>query len=99
MKKFFYKSSQLLKDKRKRISFQKNEILCCSLGLLFESNFSKIRLKEKVSVLSLRTISTFKNRCLITGRGDSIFQRLRLSRIAFREKASAGLLPGIKRSV
>jgi ribosomal protein S14 len=99
MKKFFFKSSRILKDKKKRVSFSKNEVLCYSMGLLFESNFSKTKLKEKTFILNFRTLSAFKNHCLMTGRGNSIFRQLRLSRIAFREEASAGVLPGVRRSV
>ena len=99
MKKFFFKASRLLKDKKKRVMFCKNEILRYSMGLLFESNFSKTRLKERAFVLNLRTMGAFKNHCLTTGRGNSIFRQLRLSRIAFREEASNGVLPGVRRSV
>lgn len=38
------------------------------------------------------------NRCEITGRRRSFLRRFRLSRITFREMASAGLLPGVTKS-
>ena len=96
MKHIFFKNAQQMKDKRRRFIFSKNEILCASISLLFESNFSKPRINEKIA--TIRFNHSFKNRCLVTGRGNSIFKEFRLSRVAFREKASNGLLSGIKRS-
>ena len=38
------------------------------------------------------------NRCEVTGRRRAVLRRYRLSRITFREMASAGLLPGVTKS-
>lgn len=38
------------------------------------------------------------NRCEITGRRRAFLRRFRLSRITFREMASAGMLPGVTKS-
>ena len=38
------------------------------------------------------------NRCEITGRRRAFLRRFRLSRITFRELASAGMLPGVTKS-
>ncbi len=38
------------------------------------------------------------NRCAITGRRRSFIRRFQLSRIAFRELANAGMLPGVTKS-
>ena len=39
-----------------------------------------------------------RNRCEITGRPRGFYREFNISRIAFREMASFGLLPGIKKS-
>ncbi len=39
-----------------------------------------------------------KNRCSITGRPRAYLRRFRLSRIAFRELALAGKIPGVTKS-
>ena len=39
-----------------------------------------------------------RNRCLITGRPRGIYRKFRLSRIAFRELANDGKLPGVTKS-
>ena len=38
------------------------------------------------------------NRCEVTGRRRALLRRFRLSRITFREMASAGLIPGVTKS-
>ena len=38
------------------------------------------------------------NRCEVTGRRRAFLRRFRLSRISFREMASAGLIPGVTKS-
>lgn len=38
------------------------------------------------------------NRCQVTGRRRAYMRRFRLSRIAFRELASHGLIPGVTKS-
>ena len=39
-----------------------------------------------------------RNRCVLTGRPRGIYKKFRLSRIAFRELASEGKLPGLTKS-
>jgi len=43
------------------------------------------------------SITRVRNRCIVTGRGRGVYQLTRLSRIAFRELASRGVLPGISK--
>jgi small subunit ribosomal protein S14 len=38
-----------------------------------------------------------RNRCLVTGRGRSIFRFFKVSRLVFKKQASLGLFPGIKK--
>ena len=39
-----------------------------------------------------------RNRCEITGRPHGVYRKLKISRIALREMASAGKIPGITKS-
>jgi len=39
-----------------------------------------------------------RNRCIMTGRPRGIYRKFKLSRIAFRELASEGKLPGVIKS-
>ena len=38
------------------------------------------------------------SRCMVTGRPRAVYKKFRLSRIAFRELAHAGQLPGVHKS-
>ena len=38
------------------------------------------------------------NRCQVTGRRRAFIRRFKISRLAFRELASAGLIPGVTKS-
>jgi small subunit ribosomal protein S14 len=40
----------------------------------------------------------FRNRCEVTGRPRGFYKKLRMSRIALRELASRGLIPGMVKS-
>jgi len=39
-----------------------------------------------------------RNRCLLTGRPRAVYRKFKLSRIAFRELALRGMIPGITKS-
>lgn len=39
-----------------------------------------------------------RNRCALTGRPRGVYRKFKLSRIAFRELASAGQIPGVVKS-
>ena len=38
------------------------------------------------------------SRCMVTGRGRAVYRKFRLSRIAFRELAHTGQLPGVHKA-
>jgi small subunit ribosomal protein S14 len=38
------------------------------------------------------------SRCMMSGRGRAVYRKFRLSRIAFRDLAHAGQLPGVHKS-
>ena len=39
-----------------------------------------------------------RNRCALTGRTHGVYRKFKLSRIALRELASAGMLPGVTKA-
>jgi small subunit ribosomal protein S14 len=85
------KKSWLERDKRKLRMVQKYSAL-------------RAELKAKKDYISLAQLprdaspTRLVNRCQITGRRRAFIRRFRLSRITFRELASAGLIPGVTRS-
>ncbi|MDA7028208.1 30S ribosomal protein S14 [Bacillus sp. CLL-7-23] len=61
-------------------------------------------LKEKGDAKALSKLprdsapSRLKNRCLVTGRPRGYMGKFKMSRIAFRELAYKGQIPGVKKS-
>ena len=65
----------------------------------------KLPLKERFEAqLKLAKIprnsarTRIRNRCEITGRPHGVYRKLRISRIALRELASKGIIPGMTKS-
>ncbi len=64
----------------------------------------RAELKESGDIEGLRRLprdsspTRLKNRCEVTGRPRGYLRKFKLSRIAFRELAHKGQLPGVKKS-
>ncbi len=59
---------------------------------IFEANLKLAKLTRNGNPTRVR------NRCMLTGRPHGFYRRFRLSRIALRQLASDGLLPGVRKS-
>lgn len=70
------------------------------------SKYAKLRMKLKAEkdyeglTMLPRDASPTRlvNRCEVTGRRRGYLRRFRMSRITFREMASAGMIPGVTKS-
>ena len=91
----------LIKDKKKRVSFFKKELLFTVFKLLRKNKKIKktIRWKTSSFFFSIDT-KNFKtriiNRCVMTGRQSGILSKFKLSRIMFAKYAYSGKFFGIK---
>ena len=84
MAKKFEKKRKKLKDIIKNKKLPLNERFAAQLKLSkLPKNSSKIRVR---------------NRCEITGRPHGVYRKLRISRIALRQMASSGKIPGMTKS-
>lgn len=85
------KKSKVARDKKQR------EMVARYAGLRKE-------LKEKGDYAALAKLprdsspTRLKNRCELTGRPRGIMRKFKLSRIAFRELAHKGQIPGVKKA-
>ena len=80
----FYKK----RDKLKKIVMNKK--------LPLEERF---KAQQKLSKLPRNSAkSRIMNRCQITGRPHGVYRKLKISRIALRDMASAGKIPGMTKS-
>jgi ribosomal protein S14 len=96
-------SNSIQRDKKKRVLFLKHELQRAELtSLVHDFTLSKdVRYKtlqqlNKLPRNSSRTRIT--NRCVLTGRGHSVYRCCGLSRIKFRELAAQGLLMGVTKA-
>ena len=82
-KKYKAKHDKELKDaNNKRLSHEEQ----------FQARLKLSKIPRNASKVRIR------NRCSLTGRGRGVYRKFKLSRIAFRELASIGHVPGITKS-
>ena len=59
----------------------------------------RFKAQQKLSKLPRNSaLNRVRNRCQITGRAHGVYRKLRISRIALRDMASSGKIPGITKS-
>jgi len=74
------------------------------LGTVRKYASLRLKLKKEKDYIGLAMLprdaspTRLVNRCEITGRRRAFLRRFRLSRISFRELASAGMIPGVTKS-
>ena len=91
------------RDLKRRNLYSKNELkrlelksLVNDLNISKEMRYNYIKQLDKLPRNSSKV--RINNRCILTGRGRSIYKFCRLSRIKLRELASQGLLMGVTKS-
>lgn len=96
-------SNLIQRDKKKRKLYLKNELKRLQYKTLINdssiSNEFRYNYIQKLNQLSRNSSSVrIKNRCILTGRGHSVYNFCKLSRIKFRELAAQGSLMGVTKS-
>ena len=85
------KLSKKFDKKRKKLkAIVRNKTLPLNERFLAQLKLSK--LPKNSSKIRIR------NRCAITGRPHAVYRKLKISRIALREMASSGKIPGMTKS-
>ncbi|MFP7473706.1 30S ribosomal protein S14 [Niallia sp. Man26] len=85
------KKSKVVKEKKRQAMVEKYTAI-------------RIELKEKGDYEGLRKLprdsspTRLKNRCEVTGRPRGYLRKFKMSRIAFREYAHKGQIPGVKKA-
>jgi len=54
--------------------------------------------RDKKKMLRPRDIIRIRNRCQLTGRARAVYRKFGVSRIIFRDLASSGLIPGVRKA-
>ena len=97
------KTSAVEKNKRRRntVALSAAKRAALKATIMNQSLPIEERFKATLKLASLPrdgSKTRVRNRCEITGRRRAFLRRFRLSRITFRELASAGMLPGVTKS-
>lgn len=91
--------SAVTRDKKRRILFKQFEEKRLALKILQRLNPLDGRVQQGLNELPHNSsITRIRNRCVLTGRGRSVWRTFRLSRIQLRKLALEGLLMGVKRA-
>jgi ribosomal protein S14 len=54
--------------------------------------------RDKTKLLRPRDLIRIRNRCQLTGRSRAVYRKFGVCRIVFREMASNGLIPGVRKA-
>lgn len=54
--------------------------------------------RDASKLLRPRDIIRIRNRCQLTGRSRAVYRKFGVCRIIFREMASSGLIPGVRKA-
>jgi small subunit ribosomal protein S14 len=89
------------RDRGLRLRYSKREQGYLDLKSVFLNRYldGKIREKARLSLAKEGgVLGKVHNRCVLSGRSKGVIRNLRVSRMAFKEMASAGVLRGIGKS-
>ena len=97
------KKSQLAREKKRRALHERHQAERAELNAKVRQSADdpQARWAAQIALQQLprnSSPSRLKNRCEVTGRSRGYMRKFGLSRITFREMASRGLLPGIRKS-
>ncbi len=83
-------------------SMKAREVKRAKLVEKYAAKREKLKLEGNYQALSLLPRNSSKvrlhNRCMLTGRPKGYMRQFGISRITFREMASNGIIPGIKKA-
>ena len=96
-------SNQNIRDHARRLIMAKYEIkriqykaIWQDINLANSIRYSSFFQLSKINRNS--SLTRIRNRCVITGRARSVYNKMRISRIVFREFAAKGAIMGVNKS-
>ena len=87
------KEKQVKKNKSRR---ERLKSICSNRSLPMEQRFEAQLKLNKLPKNSAKI--RIRNRCEVSGRPHGVYRKLKISRIALRDMASSGKIPGITKS-
>ena len=97
------KKSQLARDKKRRELYERYKDQRAELKAKLRQSWDDPQTRWEIQAQLQRlprnsSPTRLKNRCEVTGRSRAYMRKFGLSRITFREMASLGLLPGVRKA-
>lgn len=91
------------KDKKRRLLYNQYELKRLQYKYIINNQETnkqdRFYAQLKLSKLPRNSSKTrIKNRCTLTGRAKAVYRQFKISRLALRELASFGMLPGVKKA-
>jgi ribosomal protein S14 len=54
--------------------------------------------RDKTKLLRPRDLIRIRRRCMVTGRSRAVYRKFGVCRIVFRDLASSGMIPGVRKA-
>ncbi|ODV80557.1 uncharacterized protein CANTADRAFT_88488 [Suhomyces tanzawaensis NRRL Y-17324] len=96
-----YVNARVIRDQFKRIQFAEHEVTRNALKYISRNTElpARARLEAQLQLAAMPKYTAYnqiKNRCVATGCAKSVISDFKLNRTAFRDRARAGVIPGVK---
>lgn len=96
-------SNQNIRDHARRLIMAKYEIKRIQYKAIWQDRnlANSIRYNSFFQLSKINrnsSLTRIRNRCVITGRARSVYNKMRISRIVFREFAAKGAIMGVNKS-
>lgn len=96
-------SNQNIRDHARRLIMAKYEIKRIQYKAIWQDRnlANSIRYSSFFQLSKINrnsSLTRIRNRCVITGRARSVYNKMRISRIVFRELAAKGAIMGVSKS-
>ncbi|KAK6203586.1 uncharacterized protein RJT21DRAFT_119753 [Scheffersomyces amazonensis] len=96
-----YVSARVLRDQFKRIQYSEHEVTRNALRYIARNTElpPRARLEAQLQLTAMPKYTSFnqiRNRCVASGNSKSVISDFKLNRTVFRDRARAGLIPGVK---
>ncbi|EMG47926.1 MRP2 37S ribosomal protein MRP2 [Candida maltosa Xu316] len=94
-------NARVLRDQFKRIQFAENEVTRNALKYIAKNEDlpPRARVEAQLQLTSMPKYTSpiqIKDRCVACGNSKSVIRDFKLNRTQFRNRARAGLIPGVK---
>lgn len=98
-----YVNARVLRDQFKRLQFNEYEVTRKALKYIARNTElpPKARLEAQLQLTSMPKYTTptqIKDRCVASGNSKSVITDFKLNRTEFRNRARAGVIPGVKKA-